>query len=114
MSTTTLYPNGQTYSTVVAAVQANSTSVLWIINNRVGIQWQPSVAVGSKVSVCSPAVASTFNGLVVKGGNSGLASAVNGSFGFTWNPQISGQDDAAQAAILSPTSAVFASPTYQF
>ena len=114
MSTTILYPNNQTFVTIVAAVQGASTPVMWKINNRVAIQFQPSVTVGQKVSVCNPANASTFSGLVVMNGNSGLASAVNGSFGFTWNPQSSGQDDAAQAAVLSPTSPVFSSPTYQF
>ena len=113
-SPTILYPNDSTYRTVVAAVQGNSTAVLWTLNNRAAIQFQPSVTVGSRVSVCNPAIASTFNGLVVMNGHTGLASAVNGSYGFVWNPQTSGQDDVAQLAVLSPTSNVSNAPFYSF
>jgi hypothetical protein len=103
---TVLYPNQQTYNTVVSAVLAGNTAVLWVLNNHVAIQFQPSVSVGEKVNVTNPANASTFNGLVVMNGNSGLASAVNGSYGFTWSPTDNNQDYKAQAAVLSPTSIV--------
>ncbi len=112
MATTTLYPNQSTYNAVVAAVLAGNTAVLWVINNKVAIQFQPSVTVGQKVNVTNPANASTFNGLVVMNGNSGLASAANGSYGFTWNPKSNTQDDAAQAAVFSPTSLVLTSTLY--
>jgi hypothetical protein len=113
MSTTILYPNPQTYNTVVSAVLAGNTAVLWVLNNRVAIQFQPSVSVGQKVNVTNPASASTFSGLVVMNGNSGLASAVNGSYGFVWSPTTSGQDNAAQAAVLNPTSIVTSATFYQ-
>lgn len=109
---TVLYPNESTYNAVVAAVLAGNTAVLWVINNKVAIQFQPSVTVGQKVNVTNAATASTFNGLVVVNGNSGLASAVNSSHGFTWNPKVNTADDVAQAAVLSPTSLVLTSTLY--
>ncbi len=111
MATTTLYPNQSTYNTVVAAVLAGNTAVLWVINNRAAIRFQPSVVVGEKVGVCNPSVADDWSGIVVKGGNSGLAS-VDGSYDFVWNPKSNTQDDAAQAAVLSPTSLVLSSTLY--
>jgi hypothetical protein len=112
MSTTILYPNQQTYNTVVSAVLAGNSAVLWVLNNHVAIQFQPSVSVGQKVNVTNPTNASTFNGLVVMNGNSGLASAVNGSYGFTWSPTDNNQDYKAQAAVLSPTSIVTSATIY--
>ena|SRR5438552_18780598 len=93
--TIVLYPNDQTIRTIIDIVQSGRSSISWVFNNEPSLLYDPTIIGPAKVFSNRQA-----GDYVVMNGNSGLAAAVSGSYGFTWNYELGhAQDDAAQIAI---------------
>ena len=90
-----LYPSDQTVRTVIDIVQSGRSSISWVFNNEPSFLYDPTIIGPAKVFSNRQ-----LGDYVVMNGNSGLAAAVSGSYGFTWNNELGhAQDDAAQVAI---------------
>lgn len=106
MANAILYPSEQTFRKITSVIAAGSSGVMWILNPQLAFVYNPtgSSTGGPRVSLIDPG-STIFSGLVVKGGNTGLAAAVSadGTFSFTWNGTNT-QDDAAQQTVLKGAS----------